>query len=105
MFVIVKVYRLEKGLKELYKERFSQPFVLQNVDGFVRREVLFDQKNPMFDTLRISVYFESRDAYIAWEGSELHRSMHANGKKHPEMPGVIEGFKESYHELVTLSHH
>lgn len=103
MYVTTRVLKMEKGHKDSFITRFNQPFVLQSFDGFVKREVLIDERNKSYDLYRISVYFDSRQAYINWEGSETHKAMHQNSNGHKkEMPGLIEASRETFHELVTL---
>lgn len=102
MYVMTRVLKMEKGQKENFRTRFSQPFRLQTVEGFVKREVLLDEKNPTYDLYRISVYWTSREAFYAWEGSEEHKALHKNGKGHGEMPGLIEASKETFFEIATI---
>ncbi|MCV2232752.1 antibiotic biosynthesis monooxygenase [Paracholeplasma manati] len=102
MYIIARVLKVEKGQKAVLQERFSQPFRLQTIVGFVKREVWIDEKNPQFDLIRIQIYWESREAFYAWEGSEEHKALHKGGKGHGEMPGVIESTKETYFELATV---
>lgn len=102
MYIITRVLKVEKGQKTLLQAKFSEPFRLQTVDGFVKREVMIDEKNPNFDTYRVNIYWTSREAFYAWEGSEEHKALHQNGKGHGQMPGVIESTKETYFELATV---
>lgn len=102
MYIITRVLKVEKGQKAVLQEKFSQPFRLQTIDGFVKREVLIDEKFPEYDTYRISVYWASREAFYAWEGSDEHKALHKQGKGHGDMPGVIESSKETYFELTTI---
>lgn len=102
MYVIFKVHKVEKGQKVAFQEKFSQPFRLQTVPGFLRREVLIDEKNPLFDTIRIGIYWESREAYYAWESLDEHKAMHKDGKGHGQLPGLIESTKETFFELATV---
>lgn len=102
MYVMTRVLKVEKGQKANLQERFSQPFRLQTVNGFIKREVLIDEKNPAYDLYRVSVYWDSREAFYAWEGSEEHKALHKNGKGHGEMPGLIEASKETFFELAII---
>ncbi len=103
MYIIEQRQKFEKGHKQAILERYQKPFILQKVDGFVKREVLINETNKDFDSIIVKVYFESREAYIKWEGSDLHRSMHAGPKESkPITPGLMEVTRTSYHELVTV---
>jgi heme oxygenase (staphylobilin-producing) len=102
MYIITRVLKVEKGQKALLQDRFSQNFRLQTIDGFIKREVLIDEKNKDYDIYRVSIYWTSREAFYAWEGSDEHKALHKGGKSHGDMPGVIESSKETYFELATV---
>lgn len=105
MYVIVRTMKTEKNFQQTFKSQFESPFILQDVDGFIKREVLLDSKNKDFDIFKVSIYFESREAYINWESSDLHKSMHKDKKEKKEIPGLIEANRETYLVISTTLHH
>ncbi|MDY0210082.1 MAG: antibiotic biosynthesis monooxygenase [Acholeplasma sp.] len=105
MYIIEQSMKFEKGYKEVLLAKYQQPFILQQVEGFIKREVLINESSKDYDLLIIKVYFSSRQAYINWEGSDLHKSMHKGPHGHKKtIEGLIESKRTAFHELVTLYH-
>lgn len=101
MYIKTRIMKMEKGYKEVLLEKFSKPSLLEDFNGFVKREILIDESNKTFDVFRISNYFISRQAYIEFESSDLHKQMHQNKQSKEKLEGLIEVTKETYYELIT----
>ena len=92
MFVITRVIELEKGFSESFVQRFQNQSLVEKAPGYIKKEILINDQNPNLDVLRLSIYFEERDYFIAWEKSPEHLAMHQS-KQNKEKPQGLINFK------------
>lgn len=103
MYVISRVFSFEKGYHDKIVERFSQPPVMINFPGFIRRDVLLDRKDPAKDVLRMLIYWESKEAFYRFEGSPEHIAMHKDkhSSHHQKPEGLIDMHREAYEVIAS----
>jgi heme-degrading monooxygenase HmoA len=101
MYVINKRYILEKGIATQYKDQWIAPIQMQNHKGFLRFETFLNEDHMEFDQFQLLAAFESKDAFIAWQQSEAHRSMHQDPNYKPHTPhiGVLKQEVTRYEQL------
>ena len=106
MYVISRVFFFEKGHRDKMVEKYSQPPVMINSKGFIKRDVLLDQKDPEKDILRVLIYWESKEAFYRFEGSPLHIAMHKdkNNPHHQKPEGLIDMHREAYEVVASDSY-
>ncbi len=105
MYIIVRITKVQKGFGEQMKERFLSPSPIDQSPGFVKRELLFNGKNPDYDELRTMFYFEDKKAFYIWEGSPAHIAMHKNRDPQAQRPAeILEVTKEVYELIASKSH-
>ncbi len=103
MYVIVRTLRLQKGLREQYTQRFSMPSPVTKAKGFIRRDVLFSQRDKEYDVCRIIIYWQDKKAFYAWEGSPEHIAMHKN-KVQQKDPNILESTHEAFEVIASIEH-
>lgn len=103
MYVVVRTLKLQKGLREQYTERFSKPSIVTKAKGFIRRDVLFNQRDKEFDVCRVLIYWQDKKAFYEWEGSPEHIAMHKN-KVHGKDPNILESTHEAFELIATVEH-
>lgn len=103
MYVISRVFSFEKGYRENIIEKFSKPPVMLHFPGFIRRDVLFSQKDPAKDIVRMVIYWESKEAFYRFEGSPEHIAMHKDKHNaHNQKPeGLIDISREAYEVIAS----
>jgi heme oxygenase (staphylobilin-producing) len=103
MYVISRVLSFEKGNRDKIVEKYSQPPVMIHFPGFIRRDVLLDQKDPEKDVLRILIYWESKEAFYKFEGSPMHIAMHKDksNPSHQKKEGLIDTHRETYEVIAS----
>lgn len=101
MYVISRVIKSEKGYRDSYIERYSKPSPVSKSPGFIKLEVLIDEKNPDYDIFRILIYWKDKKAFYVWEGSPEHIALHKNRVPGQKPPGVIETFAEKYESIIV----
>lgn len=103
MYVISRVFSFEKGYHDKIVEKFNQPPVMLHFPGFIRRDVLLDQKDPTKDIVRMFIYWENKEAFYKFEGSPLHIAMHKDkNNAHNQKPeGLIDMHREAYEVIAS----
>lgn len=96
MFIITRVIEVEKGVSESFIQVFHNQKLVEKTIGFIKKEVLINDQNPNFDTLRLSVYFKDKNDFIAWEKSPEHLALHQNKSK--EKPKGALSFKLEHYQ-------
>ena len=102
MFVMSRIMKFEKGHLEAVLENMKKKALLESFKGFVRREILVDQKHEEYDLIRMMIYWENKKAFYAWEGSPEHINLHKQGKDRPKPAGLIEVSKEQYEVVYSV---
>lgn len=98
MYVISRVLSFEKGINDTIIDQLHQPSIMRHFKGFIRRDVLLNQKLPDRDLVRIFVYWETKEDYYRFEGSKEHIAMHKD-RSHPhhqKPTGLIDMTIETY---------
>lgn len=103
MYVVSRVLSFEKGYIESLIEGYKKTPVMLHFPGFIRRDILLDQKNPARDVMRILIYWESKQAFYRFEGSPLHISLHRDKtSSHVQKPeGLIDMHREAYEVIAS----
>jgi heme-degrading monooxygenase HmoA len=77
MFVVVNRVPVAQGWEQAFVERFRNRLgQVEKNAGFVRMEVLAPQSPGT--PFAVTTYWESKDAFEAWVGSEDFKAAHAN---------------------------
>ena len=106
MYVISRVMSFQKGNDEQIKRVAQKSNIMSTFPGFVRKDVLLDQRDPEKDIVRILVYWENKQAFYKFEGSKEHIEMHKNkDHAHNHKPeGLIEVVREAYQVIHSDVH-
>lgn len=75
MFVALSKFVVANGMIEEVKTAFrNRPHLVDNVEGFVRMEVLVPQDNP--NEILLLTYWTDIESYQRWHHSEQHHQSH-----------------------------
>lgn len=103
MYIVVRITKVKKGFGEQMKERFLSPSPIDKSPGVIKRELLFNGKNPEYDEFRNVIYFQDKKAFYVWEGSPEHIALHKNRDPHAKRPEeIIEVSKEAYDLIAKV---
>jgi heme oxygenase (staphylobilin-producing) len=105
MFVISRVFKCHKREHSIYQDYFLKKSPLEHFKGFIKKELLINQQHPDYDIVRLYVFFESKKAFYAWEGSPEHIALHKDktSSHHQKLDGVIEVYMEKYESIGTVN--
>ena len=98
MYVISRVLTFKKGYRDDIETMFNQEPLMKKHQGFIRRDVLLNDRDPEVDVIRVLIYWENKEAYYRFEGSPEHIAMHQQ-KDHPhhqKPEGLIDSKRESF---------
>ena len=98
VYVVSRVFLFHKGTIDSVIDQYQKPPVMLHFPGFVRRDVLINKKNPDYDSVRILIYWENKNAFYRFEGSPLHIALHKdkNSSHHQKPEGFISMVEEDY---------
>jgi heme oxygenase (staphylobilin-producing) len=104
MFVISRVFKCQKREHSIYKDYFLKQSPLDHFKGFIKKELLINDKDKDFDIVRLYVFFESKKAFYEWEGSPMHIALHKDksSSHHQKLEGVMEVYAEKYESLGSV---
>ncbi len=106
MIVVTNKIKMKKGFAEKMAPMFTRPGALQQMNGFVKVEVLITQNLPEHDELNVNMYWQQMDDFMQWKNSdafkEAHKGSNASGEESPilgseivisEVASVLEALK------------
>ena len=73
---LVNTIRTKKGFGELVATRFATPKSIAIAKGFIRMEVLLNEKNHEYDEVKICTNWETKKDFNAWFTSEEAVNIH-----------------------------
>lgn len=100
MYVIIRAKKIKNGHKDEIIERFNEPSPIEQVPGFIKKELFYNDKFADYDLADTYIYFKDEASYLLWHTSDEHRQghMHRNGQGRLEY--VIEMTKKEF-EIIS----
>lgn len=77
MIIVTNRIKLKSGFAEKMAPMFTRPGTLQEMDGFVKVEVLIIQDLSEYDEMNVNMYWETVEDYTAWKDSEAFKEAHS----------------------------
>lgn len=91
MIVVTNRIKTKRGFAQKMAPNFTKPGPLQEMEGFVKVEVLITRNDEAdFDELNVNMYWENMDNFSVWRNSDAFKAAH----KRPE-PGSADEQQES----------
>lgn len=91
MIVVTNRIKTKAGFAKRMAPNFTKPGPLQEMEGFVKVEVLITQNSEAdHDELNVNMYWENMDNFSVWRNSDAFKMAH----KRPE-PSSTESQQES----------
>lgn len=91
MIVVTNRIKTKPGFATRMAPNFTKTGPLQEMDGFIKVEVLITKTNSSeFDELNVNMYWENMDNFNVWRNSDAFKEAH----KRPE-PGSAEAQADS----------
>lgn len=90
MIVVTNRIKTKVGFAQKMAPAFTRSSALQQMEGFVKVEVLITQNLTEHDELNVNMYWENEESFMKWRNSDAFKEAH----KRPE-PGSKEAQQES----------
>ncbi len=83
---LVNTIRTKKGFGEAVAQRFATPKSVASAQGFIRMEVLINEKNHDYDEVKICTNWDTKSDFNAWFTSEEAVNTHKRVAKEEDSP-------------------
>lgn len=82
------IIRTKKGFGKAVSERFAQPKTVSSSKGFLRMEVMINEKHGDYDEVKITTNWETKADFNAWFTSEEATNTHKRVAKEEDSPMI-----------------
>lgn len=92
MFVVTNRMKTKPGFAKRMAPRFTKPGALQQMEGFVKVEVLVSQNQSESDELNVNMYWDTLEHFSVWRNSDAFKEAHnrpASGSSEPQQESPI----------------
>lgn len=100
------IIRTKKGFGEAVSKRFAVPKTVASSKGFLRMEVLINEKNHEYDEVKITTNWETKADFNAWFTSEEATNTHKRVVKEENSPMLgneVHIYDIQYEHLPTVT--
>ena len=101
MFIEMKTIIVKEGTSELVVNRFGQPGVVEQQEGFIDLSVMVKKARRGDEEVIVMIRWESEEAWKKWETSEVHLEGHRQSRGKPKPEHIISSSHANYEVKVT----
>lgn len=76
MIIVTNKIKTKLGFAEKMAPMFTRPGALQQMNGFVKVEVLITKNLSEYDELNVNMYWDSIEDFTNWKNSDAFREAH-----------------------------
>ena len=84
MIVVQNKIKTKPGFAEKMAGRFTSGNELDQFKGFVKVEVLLTEGLTEYDEMRVNMYWEDEESFLAWKNSDAFKKAHQRPQGNPE---------------------
>jgi heme oxygenase (staphylobilin-producing) len=77
MIVVTNRIRTKLGFAAKMAPAFTRPGALQEMEGFVKVEVLLTKNLSEYDELNVNMYWDNLDHFAQWKSSDAFKQAHS----------------------------
>ncbi|WP_442601440.1 antibiotic biosynthesis monooxygenase family protein [Paenibacillus sp. KN14-4R] len=101
MFIETKTIIVKEGTSDKVVQRFSQPGIIEQSEGFIDLSVLVKKSRRGDEEVIVMIRWESEEAWKKWETSEAHIEGHRQSRGQPKPDHVISVSHGTYDVKAT----
>jgi heme oxygenase (staphylobilin-producing) len=101
MFIQMRKITVAEGYADQVVERFSQPGIVEQQDGFVDMKILVKKRRRGDDEVILLVTWESEEHWKKWEKSDAHIASH-KARRNESKPEFILNVEVSHYEVKAV---
>lgn len=76
-------------LRKKWRQFFTRPGALQEMEGFVKVEVLITKNLTEYDELNVNMYWETIEDFNRWRKSDAFREAHRGPENSSEVSPIL----------------
>lgn len=77
MIIVTNKIKMKLGFAEKMAPMFTRPGALQQMEGFVKVEVLVTKNLTEYDELNVNMYWNTMEDFTRWKNSDAFREAHS----------------------------
>ncbi|MFO7317750.1 MAG: heme oxygenase [Bacilli bacterium] len=89
MIVVTNKIKTKTGFAEKMAPFFTRPGALQEMEGFVKVEVLITKNLTEYDELNVNMYWETIEDFNRWRKSDAFREAHRGPENSSEVSPIL----------------
>ena len=84
MIVVTNRIKTKKGFAKRMAPNFTKPGPLQEMEGFIKVEVLVAENFEEYDELSVNMHWETHENFMAWRNSDIFKQAHDRPKNNEQ---------------------